>query len=98
MNEDETGRHTAITVEIAGESYTLRTDADAEHARRCAALVDARMRAISGDVSPVAKKTAIMAALSLADELFKHRSGVRKRSRAMADRIGTAIEGPTSED
>ena len=52
MNEDETGRHTAITVEIAGESYTLRTDADAEHARRCAALVDARMRAISGDVSP----------------------------------------------
>ena len=98
MSEDETGRHTAITVEIAGEKYTLRTDADAEYARRCAALVDARMRAIAGDASPVVKKTAIMAALSLADEFFKHQAAVRERSGALAGRIEDAIESRDMED
>lgn len=93
MSEEEAGRDTAITVEIAGERYTLRTDADEEHARRCAAMVDARMQAIGGEAGPVAKKTAIMAALSLADELLKLQTGFRERSRALAERIEAAIEG-----
>ena len=46
MSADEPGGYTAITVELAGEQYTLRTDADEAYARRCAALVDARMKAI----------------------------------------------------
>lgn len=92
MSEDEALRHTAITVEIAGEHYTLRTDTDESYARRCAALVDARMREISGDPGPAAKRTAIMAALSLADELFKQQSGIREHSRALAERIEAAIE------
>ena len=93
MSDEEAGRNTAITVEIAGERYTLRTDADEEYSRRCAAMVDARMRAISGDPGPIAKKTAIMAALALADELLKQRAGIREQSRALAERIESAIEG-----
>lgn len=93
MSEDQAARHTSITVEIAGEQYTLRTDTDEKYARRCAALVDARMRAISDDPGPAAKNTAIMAAISLADELFKQQSGVRERSRALAERIEAAVEG-----
>lgn len=93
MSDEEAGRNTAITVEIAGERYTLRTDADEEYSRRCAAMVDARMRAISGDPGPIAKKTAIMAALALADELLKQKAGIREQSRALAERIESAIEG-----
>lgn len=93
MSDEEAGRNTAITVEIAGERYTLRTDADEEYSRRCAAMVDARMRAISGDPGPIAKKTAIMAALALADELLKQQAGIREQSRALAERIESAIEG-----
>lgn len=93
MSDEEAGGHTAITVEIAGERYTLRTDADEEYSRRCAAMVDARMRAISGDPGPIAKKTAIMAALALADELLKQQAGIREQSRALAERIESAIEG-----
>lgn len=82
-----------ISVDIAGDRYNLRMDADEAYARRCAALVDARMKAIGGETGPLAKKTAIMAALSLADELFKQQAEVRTRSRALAARIEAAIEG-----
>ncbi len=92
MSEDGAARDTEITVEIAGERYTMRTDADEVHARRCAAVVDARMKEIGSDPGPFAKKAAIMAALSLADELFRQDAGVRTRSRALIERIEAAIE------
>ena len=92
MSEDEAVGHTSIKVDISGEQYTLRTDADEEHARRCAALVDARMRRISGDSGPVSKKVAIMAAISLADDIVKQQSDIGARSRALAERIEAAIE------
>lgn len=93
MSEDEVAGHTSINVQISGEQYTLRTDADEGHARRCAAMVDARMRRISGDSGPVSKKVAIMAAISLADDILRQRSAIGERSSALADRIEAAIEG-----
>lgn len=92
MSEEEAGGHTAITVELAGEQYTLRTDADEAYTRRCAALVDARMKEVASDPGPYAKKAAIMAALSLADELFKQEAGMRAKSQALVERIEAAIE------
>lgn len=92
MSEEEAGGHTVITVELAGEQYTLRTDADEAYTRRCAALVDARMKEVAGDPGPYAKKAAIMAALSLADELFKQEAGVRAKSQALVERIEAVIE------
>lgn len=92
MSEDGAAGSTAITVELAGEQYTLRTDADEAHTRRCAALVDARMKEIGVGSGPVAKKAAIMAALSLADELLGREAGVRARSHALAERIEAAID------
>lgn len=91
MSDEGTGGVTAITVELAGEQYTLRTDADEAYARRCAAFVDARMKEIGGDPGPFAKKAAIMAALSLADELFRREADVQARSRALVERIEAVI-------
>lgn len=92
MSEQAAGGYTAITVELAGEQYTLRTDADEAYARRCAALVNERMQEIGIDPGSFAKKAAIMAALSLADELFRQEAGVRARSRELVERIEAAIE------
>ncbi len=92
MREEEAAGYTTIDVQLAGEQYTLRTDADEAYTRRCAALVDARMKEIGGGPAPIAKKAAIMAALSLADELLRQEAGVEARSGALVARIEAAIE------
>ena len=55
MSGRDEGR-TAVRVEIAGEEYTIRSDADEEYTRRCAALVDERMRRFDGAPVAVAQK------------------------------------------
>ncbi len=85
------GGRTAVDVEIMGERYTIRADADEEYTKRCAALVDERMRAIS-QVGPSTRKTAIMAALSLSDDLFRQRERVDERARALAGRLRSVLD------
>jgi len=63
-----------ITVKIYGESYPLRTAEPAARLEELARFVDARMRevAASGKVV-VTSKIAVLAALHIADELFRLR-------------------------
>lgn len=91
MSDGERGPVTAIRVEIAGSHYTLRTDADEAYTRRCAALVDERMREIGGEAQMDARKTAIMAALALSDELLQQRDRIREQAMALAGRIEEAL-------
>lgn len=90
MSEDTP--RTSIQVEIAGESYALRADADEEHTRRCAALVDERMSAVAERTGASAKNAAILAALSLSDELLRQRAEVRDRAQALTARIEAELE------
>lgn len=85
---------TSIRVEIAGESYTLRADADEEYTRRCAALVDERMSAVAEQSGVSAKNAAILAALSLSDELLRQRAQLAERIAALTARIEAELEGP----
>jgi cell division protein ZapA len=58
-----------ITVEIYDQTYYL-SGQDAEHIRRLAELVDAKMRAVAAQGSTVdSLRLAVLAALNLADEL-----------------------------
>lgn len=98
MSGAETGSITTVRVEIAGSRYTLRTDADEAYTRRCAALVDERMRRIGGEAHMDARKTAIMAALALSDELLQQRDQFRKEAQALAGRIEEALAGDRSGD
>ncbi len=91
MSESSGGSRKAIRVRIAGETYTLRTDADEEYTRRCAALVDERMREIGGETGLDAKQTAILAALALSDELFRQEARTRARATVLAGRIENAL-------
>lgn len=59
----------AYQVEIFGQTYSLRTDADEEHVRRVADLVDAKMREVaSGTRSVSTVHVAVLAALDIASE------------------------------
>ncbi|HEX6940693.1 MAG TPA: cell division protein ZapA [Longimicrobiales bacterium] len=69
------GTKTIVTVEIAGEEYTIRADATPDYTIRCARYVDetiAQVERQSGLVEM--QKAAILAALSLTDQLFHARA------------------------
>ena len=91
MSDSAHGSVTTVRVEIAGHKYTLRTDADEAYTRRCAALVDERMRQIGGQAHMDARKTAIMAALSLSDDLLQQEKKFREQALALAGRIEEAL-------
>jgi len=62
----------SVTVRIAGEDHTIRASAEPEYTRRCAKLVDDRIHDIRVTAGLIeGHKAAILAALSIADELFQ---------------------------
>lgn len=62
----------SVTVSIFGKDYTLRGAAEAEYVREVAAFVDQRMNEVArgGSVASTAR-VAILAAVNIADELFR---------------------------
>lgn len=59
-------------VTICGEEYAIRSEASPEHTRAVAAHVDKAIRAVIGNATVVEPhKAAILAALSITDELFR---------------------------
>lgn len=59
-------------VEIYRESYKIVNDALPKHTQSLAKYVDARMKDISQSASTISSmKVAVLAALNIADELFK---------------------------
>ncbi len=82
----ETDR-TVTRVEIAGDEYTIRTEASEEYARECARYVDETIREIMSRGGLVeAHKAAILAALALADQLFQARDGAETLRSGVAER------------
>ena len=83
-----------VRVEIFGTGYTIRGEEDQEYIREVAAYVDAKMREIN-DRLPVASlgKVAVLASLTLADELFKE----RKEQGSLSSRVAQQAESLTRE-
>jgi cell division protein ZapA len=62
----------SVTVTIFGQEYTLRGDADAEYVQKVARFVDERMQDVARSSSAASTaKVAILAAVNIADELFR---------------------------
>jgi len=62
----------SVTVRIAGEEHTIRANAEPAYTRKCAKLVDERIREIRSKSGLIeSHKAAILAALSIADEYFQ---------------------------
>ena len=61
-----------IEVEIFGQTFTVNSEDDDQYVRKLASFVDQRMRQITGSANvTVSLRVAIMAGLSIADELFR---------------------------
>ena len=76
-----------IPVEINGQRYPIRSALEQEYVARLAAYVDQKMRA-AADSTPSgdAIRHAVLAALNIADELFRCRETSRARSGEIAER------------
>jgi cell division protein ZapA len=75
----------AVGVWIGGEEHMIRSPADPEYTKACAELVDTRLtevRALSGSID--ANRAAILAALSIADELLQARADIERLRRDYA--------------
>ena len=90
------GERTVTTVEIAGEEYTIRSEASQDYTLECARYVNQTIEQVMSRGSLVeAHKAAILAALALADQLFQAREeadGVRDEVRRKAARLLEEIE------
>jgi len=74
-------------VEIHGARYPIRSALDQEYVARLAAYVDEKMRAAS-DSTPTGDsvRVAVLAALNIADELFRCRDHSRAQNGEIAER------------
>lgn len=63
-----------VSVEIQGARYAIRSDLDEQYIVRLAGYVDAKMQRAGSEVpTGESMKVAILAALNIADELFRAR-------------------------
>ena len=78
-----------IPVDINGQRYPIRSSLDPEYVERLAAFVDAKVRAAS-DSTPSGDplRLAVLAALNIADELFRCRDVTDAHHGALAERAG----------
>jgi cell division protein ZapA len=85
----------AVRVVIGGEEYTVRSELPAEYTREVAAYLDAALKRVRDSLPMVeSHKAAILAALSITDELFQARNGDREvadRLTAMADDLARLL-------
>jgi cell division protein ZapA len=74
----------AVRVFIGGEEFTVRSELPPEYTREVAAYLDAALKRVRDSLPMVeTHKAAILAALSITDELFQARQG----DRDVADRL-----------
>ena len=68
-----------VTVRIGGEEHTIRANVEPEYTRRCAQWVDGRISEIKSQLGLIgSQKAAILAALSITDEMFQARAQVEE--------------------
>ena len=71
----ESQDRSAVTVRIGGEDHVIRTNVEPEYTKRCAKLVDDRISEVRSQLGLIeSHKAAILAALSITDELFQARN------------------------
>jgi cell division protein ZapA len=89
MNQPES---TVVSVTIAGETYTLRTQATPEYTKRCAEYLDNLIREIRQQSGPMeGQRVAILAGLALADQLFQARQESEQSRSGGAEAIASLV-------
>jgi cell division protein ZapA len=78
-----------VSVEIRGQHYPIRSALEAQYVTRLASYVDEKMRA-AAESAPTGDmlRLAVLAALNVADELFRCRAVNHARDGELAERAG----------
>ncbi|HXU82382.1 MAG TPA: cell division protein ZapA [Polyangia bacterium] len=76
-----------VTVQIAGQRYTLRSDADEDSVKQLASYVDGRIRDIQRQTRTAdTQALATLAALQIAEELFGEREAQAALKKKIRDK------------
>jgi cell division protein ZapA len=76
-----------VRIEVFGNEYNIRGQADPEYITRVAAYVDQKMRETNERLAlPSISQVAILASLNIADELFRERDERRRAAQEVRDR------------
>ena len=90
-----------VHVEIHGQRYAVRSDLEPQYVAELAGYVDDKMRAASRELaSSDSVRVAVIAALNIADELFRNRQdsqGADTRMRARAAEIERLVDAVLDE-
>ncbi len=91
---------TLVQVQIFGQNYTIRGEADQDYILGVASYVDRKMREVTeklpvASVSNSLSKVAVLASLNIADELMKERAQrdqLERQFSARAARLNAALD------
>jgi cell division protein ZapA len=94
-----TEKKQSVKVNIFGEDYPIKGDADADYIREVASYVDQKMKEVSERLSnKLPLRVAVLAAMSITDELFKERGdkeetllGVEEKSQSLLEQLDSKI-------
>lgn len=94
---ERSGARSSVTVEIAGERHTLRSDAAPEYTQSVAAHLDATIRSLAAGNTLDPHRAAILAGMTITDDLFRARAELQdlrneiaRRTARLADQLEEA--------
>jgi len=82
-----------VEVEILGQKYTIKSEADPKYVKDLAAYVEKRVKSVEGQMrgqDPI--KALALAGLYIADELFQAREDLSKYEGDLPKRIGAMVD------
>ncbi len=90
----------SVKVNIFGEDYPIKGDADAAYIQEVAGYVDQKMKEVCERMSnKLPLRVAVLAAMSITDELFKERTdrdkellGVEERSQSLLEQLESLVD------
>lgn len=84
----------SVDVEIFGGTYSIKGEADPEYVRQLARFVDEKMRSLAqrSPSTVSAQKIAVLAAMNMADELFRLKNRQRKVEEMVHKKTGDLFD------
>jgi len=80
-----------VELRVGGQTYRVVASADEQELQRLAAIVDARLRAVTGPGRPVSPQSLLLAAMSLAHDLEEERSRNVKLAHRSREMLGSVL-------
>lgn len=84
----------SVDVEIFGGTYSIKGEADPEYVRQLARFVDEKMRTLAqrSPSTVSAQRIAVLAAVNMADELYRLKNRQRKVEEMVHKKTGDLFE------